>query len=136
MKKDSARFILLLMFLSFVKESSGCCCTFLKDPCYCNLFGCNCHNPVKNDFCYFEKQCFDNYNWVYCEKSALDVFYHHDLNKVNINIYYIVRYISFQDGVISFEEMKNRNITIEDFNTVDMDQNGFIIPAELDDSLK
>ena len=69
---------------------------------------------------------------------ALGVFYHHDLNKVNRQFYYIFRYISYtadQDGYIGFEEMKMRNITIEDFNTLDMDQDGFIIPAELDDSL-
>jgi len=51
---------------------------------------------------------------------ALEVFSYHDLNK---------------DGVISFEEMQTKNITKEDFNTADLDQDGFIIPAELDDSL-
>ena len=31
--------------------------------------------------------------------------------------------------------MQTKNITKGDFNTVDLDQDGFIIPAELDDSL-
>ena len=36
---------------------------------------------------------------------------------------------------MSFDEMQTKNITKEDFNTADFDQDGFIIPAELDDSL-
>ena len=50
-------------------------------------------------------------------------------------IFRYVSYISFQDGIISFEEMQTKNITKENFNTADLDQDGFIIPAELDDSL-
>ena len=46
----------------------------------------------------------------------------------HINIY-------FQDGIISFEETQTKNITKEDFNIADLDQDGFIIPNELDDSL-
>ena len=50
-------------------------------------------------------------------------------------LFWYVSYIFIQDGVISFEEMQTKNITKEDFNTADLDQDGFIIPAELDDSL-
>ena len=62
MKTDSVRFILLMVFASFVKESSGCCCNLDLDsetrPCYCNVFGCNCLTTPPHpddDYCYFFK---------------------------------------------------------------------------------
>ena len=40
-----------------------------------------------------------------------------------------------QDGFITPGEVLARNITIEGFNLVDLDKNGLIVPAEIDESL-
>ena len=109
MEKDSGRFILLLMTIFFVKQTSGCCCNL--HSCYCNFFGCNCKNPYGTDFCYDVKKicvkssdlCPDKKRMKSIDKvmediqnnseydklyghlmgiPALNVFYHYDLNKV------------------------------------------------------
>merc|ERR1712183_465464 len=122
------------MMIFIVKQTSGCCCIIFS--CYCNIFSCNCENPYGyRELCSDKrmersndpvmKNIMNNSQYIKLYGHligipALDVFYYHDLNK---------------DGVISFEEMQTKNITKEDFNIADLDQDGFIIPAELDDSL-
>merc|ERR1712198_697236 len=52
--------------------------------------------------------------------KALERFYQFDTNK---------------DGFITPGEVLARNITIEGFNLVDLDMDGLIVPAEIDESL-
>ena len=69
---------------------------------------------------------------------ALEVFYMYDLDKVNNNFIRTVlthKPLLIQNGFISPEEIVARNFTEERFKSVDSDNDGFIVPYELDSSL-
>ena len=65
---------------------------------------------------------------------ALEVFYNHDLDKVMLQNVHTVHH-TLQDGVISFEELASKNISIAGFNLLDENQDGVITPDEIDSSL-
>ena len=58
---------------------------------------------------------------------------HNDLD-IHNNI--CLLYILYQDGSITYEEVEALNISKDDFNSLDMNEDGFVKPPEFDESLK
>merc|ERR1712198_277015 len=152
----------LLTLLACVASTSACCCAAIGF-CRCNFLGCNCDTWGDDSpwpCCYWDdhfgpgedcvQECHQHCHNKSKSKSKGDEDEspvvkemrenraYMDLYAQLIGIKALERFYQFdtnKDGFITPGEVLARNITIEGFNLVDLDMDGLIVPAEIDESL-
>eukprot|EP00092_Neocalanus_flemingeri_P020180 GFUD01021851.1.p1 GENE.GFUD01021851.1~~GFUD01021851.1.p1 ORF type:complete len:149 (+),score=38.67 GFUD01021851.1:51-497(+) len=144
--------IVILAIVTCLQLANSCCCSIGLFNCGCNFF--NCHCKTINGYCVdkdeygqcrstqgiqgLEELCdakrrkrsidtrlMEDYKEKYGHLIGLpelDLFYTFDIDK---------------DGFINIEEARaSLNVTLNAFNEVDTNRDGFIQPAEFDSSLE
>ena len=139
---------LLVVFILLPHLTLTCCCTLLGTftlSCRCNIFACNCHTD--NGWCFkyydYDAVCMSSKGRKeeeFCPDRSRKISVvvsqaYGGLHRHLIGRDAMENFITFDlnwDGLISLEEAMetNNKSTVDEFNQVDVNNDGFVEPSE------